>query len=192
MQSCQSLFDDFKDVMGRYRITEFLGMGTYGKVVAAVDIKTCKEVAIKRLRIKFSNFSEASKSLRELQILNYIQINKLNRNLVELIDVVIPEAKKNVFFLIFEKSVTDVQKLLTWSIYMDMNELTTLMYNILEEVRDLHSHNIIHRDLKPANILLFDDLVVKICDFGISRFAGQNYSQDFFKIYILIYHSIIL
>ncbi len=177
MQKDPCLFEDFKEVMKRYRITEFLGMGTYGKVVAAVDIKTCKEVAIKRIRIKFSNFQEVSKSLRELLILNYIQSNKLNKNLVELIDVIVPEEKKNFFFLIFEKSVTDVQKLLTWSLYMDMNELATLMYNILEGVRDLHAHKIIHRDLKPANILLFDDLVVKICDFGISRFQGPNFLQ---------------
>jgi serine/threonine protein kinase len=37
----------------------------------------------------------------------------------------------------------------------------------------LHSHHIIHRDLKPSNILL-NSSILKIADFGLSRFCEVN------------------
>lgn len=43
------------------------------------------------------------------------------------------------------------------------------MINLLEAIHDMHNLGLVHRDLKPANVLVFEDLTVKICDFGLSR-----------------------
>lgn len=45
----------------------------------------------------------------------------------------------------------------------------TIMFNLLCGLNFVHSSGVIHRDLKPANILINEDCVAKICDFGLSR-----------------------
>lgn len=52
--------------------------------------------------------------------------------------------------------------------------IRTIIYNLLNAVKFLHSRNVIHRDLKPANILIDKDCNVKICDFGLARTLPES------------------
>lgn len=49
---------------------------------------------------------------------------------------------------------------------------------ILNALEQLHWRNIIHRDITPANVLISSDDVVKLIDFGISRYRKQNRVKD--------------
>lgn len=42
----------------------------------------------------------------------------------------------------------------------------------------MHKQNIIHRDLKPENVLLQDENVVKLADFGFSVLNNGNHGQS--------------
>ncbi|SPT20987.1 unnamed protein product [Triticum aestivum] len=52
-----------------------------------------------------------------------------------------------------------------------------IIKGICEGLQYLHDNRIIHLDLKPANILLTNDMVPKITDFGLSRRLDENQSQ---------------
>lgn len=48
---------------------------------------------------------------------------------------------------------------------------------VAKGIRFLHEEHIVHRDIKPSNILLDDDFVPKISDFGIAKLFDSNISQ---------------
>jgi len=53
-----------------------------------------------------------------------------------------------------------------------------LIKGICEGLHYLHENHIVHLDLKPGNILLDNDMVPKIADFGLSRCFDENQSRD--------------
>lgn len=63
---------------------------------------------------------------------------------------------------------------------MDLNRLLTgrkldaqytqyFLYQIMSGLKYVHAAGVIHRDIKPSNILVNEDCLVKICDFGLAR-----------------------
>lgn len=52
-----------------------------------------------------------------------------------------------------------------------------LMDKVLAGIEYLHKRGIIHRDLKPSNIMINEEGVVKIIDFGISKITDSFYSE---------------
>ncbi len=55
-----------------------------------------------------------------------------------------------------------------------LNDYLLLLYQVSSGIADLHKQGVIHRDIKPDNIKFDDAGLVKIFDFGLARFAGQN------------------
>ncbi len=47
--------------------------------------------------------------------------------------------------------------------------IKTIIYQIIQGIRELHSQNILHRDIKPDNIFLMKNGIIKIGDFSLSR-----------------------
>eukprot|EP01128_Nolandella_sp_AFSM9_P003772 TRINITY_DN1652_c0_g1_i2.p1 TRINITY_DN1652_c0_g1~~TRINITY_DN1652_c0_g1_i2.p1 ORF type:complete len:631 (+),score=151.83 TRINITY_DN1652_c0_g1_i2:46-1893(+) len=51
---------------------------------------------------------------------------------------------------------------------------------ITQGVHTLHTFEtpIVHRDLKPLNLLISDEMTIKVCDFGLSRFTDENQKTE--------------
>ena len=59
----------------------------------------------------------------------------------------------------------------------EVKTIVRIMGDVLSALDYAHHHGIVHRDIKPANIMLTDDGVVKITDFGIARLESSNLTQ---------------
>mmetsp|Transcript_8039 Transcript_8039/g.23794 ORF Transcript_8039/g.23794 Transcript_8039/m.23794 type:complete len:561 (-) Transcript_8039:499-2181(-) len=57
---------------------------------------------------------------------------------------------------------------------MDTAKLLKFMLSFAEAVQHLHSLKILHRDLKPENLLIGEKQTIRICDFGMARFLGEQ------------------
>lgn len=66
----------------------------------------------------------------------------------------------------------DKFKELNWSITEEF--IIELTCEIIDALREIHSHGIIHCDIKPENIMLNEHDDVQLIDFSYSRFIGKS------------------
>ncbi|XP_052201278.1 serine/threonine-protein kinase STY46-like isoform X2 [Diospyros lotus] len=59
-------------------------------------------------------------------------------------------------------------------IVLKLPQLLKFAVDVCKGMEYLHQNNIIHRDLKTANLLMDNDNVVKVADFGVARFQNQG------------------
>lgn len=146
-------------------ILEQIGEGTYGKVYKAMNIVNGKIVAMKLTRMENEHQGFPITSLREIKNLQILK----HPNIVKLDDVVFTLGK-NRAYLVFEFMNHDLLGLMN-NLDMIFSEETIyhIISQVLEGLKYCHEKQIIHRDLKPSNILLNNQGIVKLADFGLSR-----------------------
>ena len=173
--------------IARFGTLDCIGKGTYGTVYRAVDQAENKVYALKRVILhneKSDGFPTTS--VREIRILKSIS----HPNIVQLHDVIVGEGRDDVF-LTFEYCEHDMSTLLqsfrrTTSFTSSSSSSSSpydckfgkggvkrLMLGLLSGLKHLHERLIIHRDLKMSNLLYNSRGVIKIADFGMSRFIPQ-------------------
>lgn len=155
-----------KHVLRKYEIGQKVGKGAYGIVWKAIDKKTRKVVALKKIFDAFQNSTDAQRTFREIMFLQ--ELNQHHHpNVIRLLNVLKADNDKDIY-LVFE--------------FMEINLHAVIRANILEEVHKkyilyqtiralyyMHSGDLLHRDMKPSNVLLNSDCHVKLCDFGLAR-----------------------
>ena len=147
----------------RYEILQLLGKGAYGIVWRAVDRKTKKLVALKKIFDAFSNQTDSQRTYREVMFLQRLE----HDNIVKLLNVIKAESRLDLY-LVFELMETDLYATIRAGILQDVHK-QFITYQLLRCIRYLHHAEIIHRDLKPANVLLNSDCLAKLADFGLAR-----------------------
>ncbi len=160
------LFDDGMEVVDlstRYTEESVLGKGGFGEVILANDTRLGRKVAIKRIQGKAARnktavqrFLTEAKSIATLNHNNIVQIYDYGRS-------------TDGPFLIMEcvqgGSLLDLCR----KGPIELDEAVKIFSQVCDGLAKAHAENIIHRDIKPANILMTEDGLPKLTDFGLAK-----------------------
>ena len=81
---------------------------------------------------------------------------------------------KNDFCLVTEYAQGELFEILEEDNKMSESQIKKIARQLAHSLFYLHKNRIIHRDMKPQNILIGNDGVIKLCDFGFARAMGAN------------------
>lgn len=143
----------------RYSLIESKFSGGMGEVASCFDEHLGREVVIKKL-----HSSEESRRIVDEQ---KALLRLRSKHVVQLFDVVmIKEGSVDVAGLVLES--INGRELSPESYSPDLEYLHVL-WQVCCGLSDIHLSGMVHRDVKPNNILLDEEGIVKIIDFGLSR-----------------------
>jgi serine/threonine-protein kinase len=152
----------FRDqVIGKYRILSTLGSGGFGTVYLAEDTWIDKKVALKVPHKQSLDFGQLLREPRLLAALNH-------PNIVNLLTV---ERQENVFFIVMEFVAGEtLESIIAREGALDLHVALDYTCQISNAVDHAHQQGVLHRDLRPSNVLVSEAGLVKVADFGTSRF----------------------
>ena len=148
---------------GRYKIVKSIGEGGMANVYLAEDTILDRKVAIKVLR---GDLADDEKFIRRFQREAQSVANLSHPNIVEVYDVEEEEGQHYIVMEYIEGKT--LKQLLQKRGALTLSEVIDIMLQLTDGLAHAHEAYIIHRDIKPQNIMIQDDGLVKITDFGIA------------------------
>jgi len=148
-------------IVGKYKILSPLGSGGFGTVYLAEDTWIDKKVAIKVPHRQNVDFSDLLREPRLLASLNHPNI----------VAILTADRQANLFFIVMEYVPGDtLETVISRDGLIDLDRTLDFTCQICNAVDHAHQHGVLHRDLRPGNVLVTDGGLVKVADFGTSRF----------------------
>ena len=147
----------------RYEIIKTIGEGGMANVYLANDTILDRKVAIKVLRGDLSN---DEKFIRRFKREALSVSNLSHPNIVEVYDV--GEEEGNYYIVMEYIEGKTLKQLLQKRGALTLNEVIDIMLQLTDGLAHAHDAYIIHRDIKPQNIMIEDNGLIKITDFGIA------------------------
>ena len=162
---------DYSDI-NNYIMKKEIGEGNFGKVKLAEFKPTGEEFAIKILNKKKIKKQMKNVMLRENEI-----ITKLNHINVVFVYKIIDTPED--YYIVMEYcKLGELFDYIVEKKKLGEEEASVFFYQLINGVEYIHSKGIAHRDLKPENLLLTEDKVLKIIDFGLSHEFNE---EEFLK-----------
>ena len=147
--------------IGKYRILSSLGSGGFGVVYLAEDTWIDKKVALKVPHKQNLDSVEMLKEPRLLASMSHPNI----------VTVLTAERQDDVFFIVMEYVPGEtLEHIIVQEGVLDLTRALDFSCQICNAVDHAHRVGILHRDLRPGNMLVSETGMLKVTDFGTSRY----------------------
>jgi serine/threonine-protein kinase len=148
-------------IIGKYKILSTIGSGGFGTVYLAEDTWIDKKVALKVPHKQGVDFGELLREPRLLASLNHPNI----------VGILTAEKQENVFFIVMEFVPGEtLESMIARQGALDVARALDYTAQICNALDHAHRQGVLHRDLRPSNVLVSDSGLLKVADFGTSRF----------------------
>jgi serine/threonine-protein kinase len=148
-------------IVGKYKILSTIGSGGFGTVYLAEDTWIDKKVALKVPHKQSVDFGELLREPRLLATLNHPNI----------VAILTAEKQENIFFIVMEFVPGEtLETIIARDGALDLPRALDYICQILNAVDHAHKGAVLHRDLRPSNVIVTDNGLLKVADFGTSRF----------------------
>ncbi|GFZ29683.1 protein kinase [Clostridium zeae] len=153
----------------RYEILEKIGEGGMSYVYKAKCHKLKRFVAVKILKDSFTNNEEIiEKFKREATAI----ANLTNPNIVNILDV---GTQDNIHYIVMEYvKGKNLKEIINEHGKFSYESAISIASKVANALDCAHRNNIIHRDIKPQNILVTEEGIVKVTDFGIAKSTDSS------------------
>lgn len=158
--------------IGRYRVVSKIGSGGMGEVYLAADTELDRHVALKVLRAeaagdadrvnRFVQEAKAASALNHPNILTVHEIGKHDGSRFITTEYIKGETLRDRFR----------------GSPLTLRETLDITMQVAAALNAAHEAGIVYRDIKPENIMLRDDSLVKVLDFGLAKLAERPASVD--------------
>ncbi|CAJ1975327.1 unnamed protein product [Sphenostylis stenocarpa] len=152
---------------------EKIGQGTYSSVFRARELETGKIVALKKVR--FDNFEPESVRFMAREILILRRLD--HPNVIKLEGLITSRLSCSIY-LVFEYMEHDITGLLSSpDIKFTEPQVKCYMKQLLAGLEHCHLRGVMHRDIKGSNLLVNNEGVLKVADFGLANYVSSGHRQ---------------
>jgi len=162
--------------IGKYTIKGVLGRGSMGVVYEGFDPFVQRPVAIKVASNEPPPGTGNSKFQRSFFVEAHAAGKLQHPHIVSVYDAGV-EAYRNYIVMEYVHGHT-LQDYLPEKKRLPVEEVIDIIFKCCKALDYAHRKGVVHRDIKPANIMLGDDGVVKIMDFGIAQLEAFEQTQN--------------
>jgi serine/threonine protein kinase len=153
----------------RYILAEKIGDGGMALVYKAKCQLLNRYVAIKILRPEFTTDEEFVKKFKRESL---AAASLSHPNIVGIYDV---GEEDGIYYIVMEYvNGQTLKEFIKQNGKIDYKETLKIVYQIALALEHAHKNGVVHRDVKPHNILITEDKIVKVTDFGIARASSST------------------
>lgn len=163
---------DFGDGI-RWKRGEQIGEGSFGKVYMGFNERTGELFAVKQISLMDGTQEEAEQLEAEINLMKRLR----HRHIVRYVGT--GRGERHLYIFLEYVSGGSIASMLAQFGVFHEDLLKRFVYQILLGVSYLHAYRIIHRDIKGANVLVTDQGIAKLADFGCSKQLQGMRTQSF-------------